>query len=205
MYSKVIIADDHFVVRLGTAIVLETHYKDIEINFAENYYEIDKILDLEKVNLLILDINMPGVDKSVIKKIKTKSPGIKILLFSAFRSSIILQYMAEGADGYLNKECDKAQIIEAIKALYNNGYFFSPEIAYGMVKKMNMINPKNILSQREYEIFELLVRGLGNLEITNKLGIQSGTVSTYKKRIFQKMKVGSVADLVKIHLIGGGK
>ena len=200
MFKKILIADDHSVVRLGASVAFQTNYNDIEIFVAENYFEVEKILIATNIELLILDIQMPGVDNSVIKEIKEISSSLKILLFSAFKGDIVLHFIKDGADGYLNKQCTSEQIIDAVKTLYHTGFVFPPDTTREILNLSDRINPKKVLSEREYQIFILFIQGMGNLEITNALSIQPGTVTTYKKRIFAKLNAKSIADLVKIQM-----
>lgn len=200
MFKKILIADDHSVVRMGVSFALESYDRTIEIEFAESYFEIEQILSQKPIELLIMDIQMPGIEKNVIREIKKIYPSLKVLLFSAYSGDVVLQYITEGADGYLNKQCNSSQITEAVKTLYEKGFVIPPDTTHEILRLSDKINPERILSDREYEIFMLFVQGMGNLEITNTLSIKPGTVSTYKKRIFEKLKVKSIADLVKIHI-----
>jgi two-component system, NarL family, response regulator, fimbrial Z protein, FimZ len=200
MFKRILIADDHSIVRLGVSVAIEAAYQDVEIDFAENYFEAEKTLMQKSNDLLIMDIQMPGVAHSVVRHLKEICPTVKILLFSGFRGEMLWQFISEGADGYLNKQCSYSQIIEGIETLYTTGSVFPPETMREYISLSKRIDPKKVLSEREYEIFLLLVQGYGNLEITNKLNIQPGTVSTYKKRIFNKLKVENIPDLVKIYL-----
>lgn len=200
MFKKILIADDHSVVRIGVSFALESYDRTIEIDFAESYFEIEQILSQKPAELLIMDIQMPGIERNVIREIKRTYPSLKVLLFSAYSGDVVLQYITEGADGYLNKQCSSSQITEAVKTLYETGFVIPPDTAHDILRLSDKINPERILSDREYEIFMLFVQGMGNLEITNTLSIKPGTVSTYKKRIFEKLKVKSIADLVKIHI-----
>ncbi|MCD9856818.1 response regulator transcription factor [Epilithonimonas sp. JDS] len=200
MFKNILIADDHFVVRSGTAMALHAYDNTIQISFAESFYEAADLMEAGEFELIFLDINMPGVEKSVVKEIKRKFKNIKIIIFSAHTGGIVNQFIREGADGYLHKHSNSQQIVEAVKAIYKDGYFLPTELMVDVINMPEMVNPEKFLSDREFEIFELFAQGLGNLEITNALDIQPGTVSTYKKRIFKKLHVQSIAELVKIHL-----
>ncbi len=200
MFKKILIADDHAVVRMGISLALEAENNSIQLDFAESYFDIENILSRKAIELLVLDIQMPGVEKSVIKQIKQMCPSIKILLFSAHHGDVILQYLREGADGYLSKQCNSKQIMDSIKIMYETGIVFPPETMREMIRSSDRLVPEQILSAREYEIYTLLVKGMGNLEITNLLSLKAGTVSTYRKRIFSKLKVSNLADVIKIHM-----
>ncbi|MGU3374872.1 response regulator [Chryseobacterium sp. M5A1_1a] len=199
MNDRILIADDHYVVRAGTALVLETAFPNLNIDFAENYEQVKKMLGVQQYDLLILDIDMPGTQyKKMIPELKDIQKSIKILVFSGYNKDIAIQYIREGAEGYLNKQSSEEEIKNAVKTILEKGYFYPAELI-GLIIQNKRNNPAEKLSSREYEIFKLLADGNGNLEIANRLNIQMSTVSTYKKRIFQKLDVGNIAELIKVY------
>lgn len=199
MNERILIADDHYVVRAGTALVLESAFPDLNIDFAENYEQVKKILGGQQYDLLILDIDMPGTQyKKMIPELKGIQENIKILVFSGYDKDVAIQYIREGAEGYLNKQSSEEEIKNAVKTILEKGYFYPAELI-GLIIQNQRNNPAEKLSSREYEIFKLLADGNGNLEIANRLSIQMSTVSTYKKRIFQKLDVGNIAELIKVY------
>jgi DNA-binding NarL/FixJ family response regulator len=150
-------------------------------------------------HLLILDIDMPGTQyKKMISELKNIQKDLKILVFSGYDQDVAIQYIREGAEGYLNKQSSEEEIKNAVKTVIEKGYFYPAELI-GLIIQNKRDNPVEKLSSREYEIFKLLADGYGNLEISNKLSIQMSTVSTYKKRIFQKLEVSNIAELIKVY------
>lgn len=202
MTRKIIIADDHFVVRLGTTLILESHYKDVKISCAESYTELTEKLYAESFDLLILDINMPESKYlSMIGEIKIIQPNLKILVFSVYDNDIAVQYIIEGADGYINKLSDENNILGAVEQIFETGTYYSPDIVKKLVssaKKDTPINPLETLSEREKEIFDLLAKGYGNIEISNELNLHLSTVSTYKARVYKKLNIKNTVDLVRL-------
>lgn len=201
MNKKILIADDHYIVRAGTAMVLETAYPRLNINFAENYEQTKNFLGSNYYDLLILDIDMPGSQyKQMIHELKIIQNSLKILVFSGYDNDIALQYIREGAEGYLNKQSNEEQIKTAVKSVLDKGYYYPAELI-GPIIQNKKNSPAEKLSIREYEIFKLLASGNGNLEIANMLNIKMSTVSTYKKRIFEKLMINNIADLIKINTL----
>lgn len=199
MNERILIADDHYVVRAGTALVLETAYPNLNIDFAENYEQVKKTVANQHYTLLILDIDMPGTQyKKMIPELKGIQNDLKILVFSGYDKDVAIQYIREGAEGYLSKQSSEEEIKNAVKTVIEKGYFYSSELI-GLIIQNKRNNPAEKLSSREYEIFKLLADGNGNLEIANRLNIQMSTVSTYKKRIFQKLDVSNIAELIKVY------
>lgn len=199
MNKKILIADDHYIVRAGTAMVLETAYPRLNINFAENYEQTKNFIGSNSCDLLILDIDMPGSQyKQMIHELKSIQNSLKILVFSGYDNDVALQYIREGAEGYLNKQSNEEQIKIAVKSILDKGYYYPTELIVPIIQNKKN-SPGEKLSSREYEIFKLLSYGNGNLEIANMLNIKMSTVSTYKKRIFEKLNIANIAELIKAH------
>lgn len=200
MNKKVLIADDHHVVRVGTAMFLKTEFKDISIEYAANYNEVKQKVKSTIFDLLILDIDMPGtLYKAMIKDLKAIQGDMKILIFSTYKNGIALQYIQEGADGFLNKLSDESSLIKSVKSIFEEGYSYPMEVIHHRMKNSGEKAVTEILSEREFQVFEQLAKGNGNIEIASILGIQIPTVGTYKKRIYEKLKVNNVIDLLKIY------
>lgn len=199
MNERILIADDHYVVRAGTALVLESAYPKLSIDFAENYEQVKEQLGSCDYDLLLLDIDMPGTQyKKMITELKSIQKSLKILVFSGYDKDVAIQYIREGAEGYLSKQSSEEEIREAVRSVIEKGYYYPAELI-GLIIQNKKSNPVEKLSSREYEIFKLLADGYGNLEISNKLDIQMSTVSTYKKRIFKKLNISNIAELIKVH------
>jgi len=199
MNERILIADGHYVVRAGTALVLESAYPKIRIDFAENYEQVKNHLTDHHYDLLLLDIDMPGTQyKKMISELKSIHENLKILIFSDYGRDVAIQYIREGAEGYLNKQSSEEEIHEAVRSVIEKGYYYPNELI-GLIIQNKKSNPAEKLSSREYEIFKLLANGNGNLEIANQLDIQMSTVSTYKKRVFKKLNISNIAELIRVH------
>lgn len=204
MPYKILIVDDHLVVRAGVSIILRKEFEDIEVTEASSYPEALSQINNQVFDLIILDINLPGgKSTTMIYEIKAILPSVKILMFSAHEEEIYaLRYLNSGAHGYLNKLSNESLIIEAIRSIRLKGDFISHHLLQKMEdqkKDQSPINPFEKLSTREMEICKLLIKGEGNLEISNALDIQMSTVSTYKSRIFEKLKVNNLAELIELN------
>jgi len=205
--KNILLVDDHMVVRKGIELILNSNVLNITIYNSQNYDEAIEILKTIKIDLILLDININGVENiKIMKEIKEIQNSTKILIFSSHEESHYgLRYIQNGADGYLNKFCSEDKIVSAVREIIEKGSFYSDDIREKLnskTKKKSKINSIDSLSNREFEIAQLLINGYGNLEISNKLDIQMSTVSTYKNRIFEKLSVTnivSLADLFKDH------
>lgn len=200
MMKEILIVDDHVVVQTGVSIILEEAFPEYIIYTAEDYNELITILYKRHIDLIILDINIPGgKNVEMVQKIKNIIPSVKILIFSVYNSDThACPYIMAGADGYLNKLCDKEKITSAVDLIMKNGSYIPSEILQDLIKKSTGkedLNAIDKLSKREMEITELLIEGEGNIEIANKLNINLTTVSTHKNRIFNKLKIKNIIEL----------
>ena len=201
--KKILLADDHSVVRQGISMILKESYEDLTILHAADFNEALHLLGTNLLYLIVLDISIPeGKGVQMVEMIKEISPEIKILMFSAYEEELYaLRYLKAGADGYLNKLSSETEFRIAFKAMIEDGTYMSEAIKKKIIsaslnKKSD--NPLDILSNREIEIARLLVKGEGNLEIANKLNLQNSTVSTYKNRIFEKLSINNTVALVSL-------
>ncbi len=200
--TKILLADDHSVVRRGTGLILKEIFPHTEILHTDSFDAVLSVLAVHEIDLLILDINLPGGNTPVmIEKAKAIQPSVKILIFSAFdEGQYALRYLNAGADGYLNKLTSEDQIVAAAKSILRGERYISEKVKEKMLESSNGKAPENpleMLSNRELEIVTLFAQGEGNLEIANKLNIQMSTVSTYKNRIFDKLGVNNIVSLVE--------
>ena len=202
MKYKILIVDDHLVVRSGMTIIFENEIGKLCISYARNFQETIKVLNENIFDLIILDINIHGgKNTEMIVGIRKIQPQVKILMYSAHEEEFyVLQYIHDDADGYLEKLSGEEKIIEALKSIMSFRNHFTDDT----IDKLNdsfllnePFNPFDILSKREIEIVKLLVKGDRNLEISNFLGIQMSTVSTYKNRVFEKLKINNLVELIE--------
>lgn len=195
---KILIADDHSVVRQGISLILKESFKNVTINHSETFPDTLSLIKEENFDLLLLDINIPGGNNiAMIQEVKKAAKNIRILMFSAYEEEkYAARYIQAGAHGYLNKLSDEDKIIRTVKDILDGNKDASDGII--QANSHGGKNPLLVLSGRELQIAELLVNGEGNLEIANKLNIRMSTVSTFKSRIFEKLNVDNVVTLSEI-------
>ncbi len=202
--TRILVADDHGIVRMGLVQVIKQLRPFAALSEVEDYKSLSTLISQETFDLVILDVNMPnGTLQQAIDFIKIKQPDLKILIFSSQDENLYaLRYLKMGANGFLNKLSSKEQIDEALSAMLQKGRFISDEIKDNMVS--NTINkqlsgsPLEALSNRELEVANKLVQGLPLKELSNQLNLHSSTVSTYKNRVFEKLNISSIPELVAI-------
>lgn len=198
-----LIADDHSVVRQGISLVVKELFLNAQIHTAGTFKDTLKVVKETKLDLLILDINFPdGNSINIIPEVKNAQPDIKILIFSAFDESIYaMRYLNAGASGYLNKGCTEDEIKQAVKSMITSGKYITQSIKDRILDSYisrTPINPLEKLSIREVEVARLLIKGYGNLEISELLQIKKTTVSTFKNRVFEKLGIDNLAALIEL-------
>ena len=192
---KVLIADDHSIVREGLKQLLELE-KDFEvIGFATNGEEAVSKIALHRPDVVLMDINMPVMNGiQALKKIRENKLLANVIMLTIHEErEYLLETMQNGANGYLLKDCDSASLYKAIRDTYNSETYIQPKLAALLVKELN--RPKtehkseNDMTQREYEVLCLIADGKNNKEIADTLFISEKTVKNHVSNIFRKIKV----------------
>ncbi|KQX09877.1 response regulator transcription factor [Flavobacterium sp. Root420] len=198
-----LIADHHSIVRKGVSLLVNELFFNPNITHSETFKDIFKVVRETKIDLLVLDINFrDGNCLNIIREVKSIQPCIKILVFSAYDENIYaMRYLDAGASGYLSKGCSEDEMKQAFTSMILSGKYITQNIKdrisdFYISKKP--INPLEELSNREFEVARLLIKGFGNLEISELLQIKKTTVSTFKNRVFEKLKIYNLADLIEI-------
>lgn len=204
---RILIADDHTVVRYGMARIILEMFPEAITAEAENFSELLTALDGQKFDLLVLDINIPGGNNlQMIDVIRLRQPQVKILIFSGYDEQVYaLRCLQAGANGYLMKQSPEEDIRRALTAVLQKEKYSSPavkqQLLNSMIEKKTQDNPLKTLTDREMEVLHQMVKGLTTANIAAHLSLQISTVSTYKSRIFEKMGVTNIVELVeKWHL-----
>ncbi|WP_127136289.1 response regulator transcription factor [Flagellimonas oceanensis] len=200
---KLLIVDDHFVVRHGTSLVLNQAYRRATIDQVENISDaISKIKEVS-YDIILLDISFPkGNVQQFLDQVKIHRPNVKILMFSGLDEEVYaLPYLEHGVDGYLHKLSSEDEIVQAVNSVLKGGKYLSESVKgkiVNMALGQAVNNPLDRLSSRELEVTRCLAQGMGNQEICNKLNLQKSTVSTYKNRIFEKLHIKNIVELISI-------
>lgn len=204
MAIKIIIADDHGVVLAGTSMIIEAGITDASVEIARSYQELVRSMEQTNFDVLLLDINMPGTKNvQMVGELKEISPDIKIIIFSSYDEQVALQYIKAGANGYINKNYPENELISSIKAVIENGFYYSQELAKlamsSLQEEQKVVDPRSLLSDRELEVFNLLLAGNSNIAISKILNVHISTTSTFKKRVMEKLGLPNIATLVKTY------
>lgn len=157
--------------------------------------------------MLLLDINMPGGNNiNMIKEVLSIQPELKILVFSSYDENIYaLRYLQAGAAGYVHKNSSKEELKNAITSVMEKGRYMSSEVSNLFMDTLTTgrssileANPLNLLSNREMDVAKLLLKGMSIAEVSNTMGLKNSTISTYKTRIFDKLQIDNLPDMIEI-------
>jgi two-component system invasion response regulator UvrY len=200
---KALIADSHIVIRTGLKFLLKNYNPDIEIFLAEGLDEVVGLLKTNAIELVITDINIIGGNNTdMVKEIRSSRPEASILIFTSYSEKYYgLPYLQAGVNGFLSKEATEEEIIDALGKIEQGNKYLSPSLQEVMLDSLiNMdkrdISPISKLSKRELDVANLLVKGHSTSEISNLLKLQTSTVSTFKTRVFTKLEVSNLVELV---------
>lgn len=199
--KNIVIVDDYSVIRKGVELIIKEAIPMCTVFAAETYENLLHIVKENVIDLVLLDINMYGEENiGIISQLKELKPHIKILVFSSYEEKKYgLRYIKAGANGYLNKVSTNELLVQSIYDVFQKGYYYSDSLkkqleSAGSKAQRNLIDK---LSNREFEVFNLMINGYGSLEISNKLDIHMSTVSTLKNRMFQKLNIKNIVELVE--------
>lgn len=200
---KMLIADDHYIVRTGLTFLLKTMFVQVEIDECRDGHGVWEKTQAIDYDLLILDISMPGTDLfALIRKILALRPKQKILILTMSSEQIFAKkYLQLGARGFINKEAPPGEITMAINNVLNNRRYISSRVRDTLTLEMLDSPAKSLfdtLSERELEIMNYLIDGKNVSEIAKMLAIHISTVSTHKANILQKLGVPNVIELSKM-------
>jgi len=199
---KFLLADDHSLIRQGILFLLEEMNVEHEVFQASTLKQTLELMKTNSFCIAIIDAHFPdGNSLNVLPEIKKISPDTKILIFTGIEYAHSLKYINAGANGFLSKLSEESDIKDALHKMVNDGEYISADVQALLMNSLrngNVVNPLSRLTERELQIAEMYAEGYGNLEIANKLDIKQNTVSTQKKRLFEKLKIDNIVELIEL-------
>jgi len=210
---RILIADDHDILRAGLKHILHDTGDIVVAGEACDGHQALSLVRTGQWDAFVLDLSMPGKSGiELIKQIKGEFPRLPILILSMHKEDLYaVRALKAGASGYLCKDSAEALLAQAIRKVVGGGLFVNQAVAEKLA--MDMLTgagngaPHSRLTDREYQVFMLLARGLGVTDIGRELNLSVKTISTHKTRIQEKMNLANTADLIhyaiRHQLIGG--
>jgi DNA-binding NarL/FixJ family response regulator len=202
MKMEVLVADDHAIIRDGLRKILADTDDLVVAGEAANGLVVMEKVRARDWNLLVLDISMPGRNGlELIKLVKAERPRLPILIFSMHHEEqYAVRAIRAGASGYLSKEGDTDLLLPAMRKVASGGIFISPKVAELLASDIAPLNnkpPHTLLTDREFDVFSRIVRGMGLTAIGEELSLSVKTVSTHKSHILAKMNLSTQVDMVR--------
>lgn len=199
--TKVLVVDSHPIIRTGLKLLFET-VNDIQVvGTIGSGIEIFEFVRRNSVDIIISEIDLPELNGiTALRAIRKEYKSIKVIIFSSQPEEIYaISTMKAGASGYLSKTVGTDSIIEAIRKVSSGGTFLSESVSKNMRYQDTRMTKSRLfkrLSTREVEVLKLLSSGKKNKEIAQELDINEKTVSTYKARLYKKLNVTNLVDLI---------
>ena len=197
---KILIADDHAVVRKGVKHILSDFPDRFVVYEATDGVEVLEKVQNERFDIIILDIAMPDKDGiETLKEIKSEKPKLPVLMLSMYpEEQFAMRALKSGASGYLTKESMPDELAKAIQKILRGGKYVSEslhdEMLYALDQDTEQL-PHEALSDREYQIMVMIANGIPRKQIAERLFLSAKTISTYRARILEKMRLKTNADL----------
>ncbi len=205
---RIIIADDHAVVRTGLKQIIESDPNLRVTGEASSGFELIEKIQEGNYDVVLLDISMPGKDGlETLKDIKRIKPKLPVLIFTVYpEDQYAVRLLKAGAAGYLNKECEPEELIEAIHRVAMGRKYVSENLAEILAQKIEETSSVPLhesLSDREFQVLCMIASGKTIKQIAEELQLSSNTISTYRIRILEKMKMKNNAELTHYAIKNG--
>ncbi len=200
---SVLLTDDHMLVRSGIRRLLEDSQQVKIIGEADCGEDSVRLAQELNPDVILMDVNMPGIGGvEACRRILQRNPQQKIIVLTIHNEQTFPKRMLEiGAKGYLTKDCEVDEMLNAIRQVHNGGAYITPSIAQQLALSLlpgNEHNPIDRLSRREFQVMLMISHGLTNAEISDKLCLSPKTISTYRLRLLEKLGAQNEVDLIKI-------
>ncbi len=203
--SRILIADSNQLVACGLQATLRSHGLDQVVGQARSEQEMFDLIDLFSPDLVILDFVTSGFSVESIIRLKAKGRIRVLALTDAQRGVTLLNALRAGVDGYVKKDCDLQEIVEAVRETQCGRKFFCSQILNTIkreginLESLNVVDPDCAgvsLSKRELQVIRLIAEGFTNPQISEKLFVSPHTVTTHRRNILQKLGVNNTASVV---------
>jgi DNA-binding NarL/FixJ family response regulator len=200
---RILVADDHAVVRHGLRQLLTLDPEFEVVGEAKNAWEVIERLRQGGVDVLLTDMTMPGLSGiDLIRRVRAEAPGVPVLVLSMHADTqIAARAIRAGAHGYMTKDSEPEALIEAIRQVARGGNYIDPALAarmvFGAASAPDEESPSAEMTDREYQVFLALVQGRSLVDIAETLHLSAKTISTHKFRLMRKLQLNSVSELVR--------
>lgn len=205
---RILIADDHRIVRVGLTMILQEFFSEYAIDEAWSAKSVISLMKKNSYPLILLDLVMPDTDPTILlHHIKNFHPETKVLILSMNDEVLYgTRYIQLGAQGYLEKDASKEEIIKAISTILAGKKYVSPELSDTLLRNAlegKPVSPFERLSQREFQVAMHLIQGYSQKQISEMLQVHYDTVNTLKQRLYDKLNIEHHKELAALALAYG--
>lgn len=204
---RILLADDHAVVRRGFRLILDGQPGLQVVGEACNGREAVQLATALDPDIVILDVSMPDLNGiEAARRIVEEVPRARVLALSMHRDGVYVREMLRaGARGYLLKDADDEALIDAVQAVARGDAYISPSVADTVLTdyRRHVTNPLDLLSAREREVLQLISEGRTNKDIAQLLGLSVHTVDSHRSRLMEKLNLNSTGELVRFAIRNG--
>lgn len=204
---RILLADDHAVVRRGFRLILDGQPGLEVVGEACNGREAVQLATALEPDIVILDVSMPDLNGiEAARRIVEEVPRTRVLALSMHRDGVYVREMLRaGARGYLLKDADDEALIDAVQAVARGDAYISPSVADTVLTdyRRHVTNPLDLLSAREREVLQLISEGRTNKDIAQLLGLSVHTVDSHRSRLMEKLNLNSTGELVRFAIRNG--
>ncbi len=205
MSIKILIADDHKIIREGLRALIEKKPGMEVIGEVENGRKAVQLVQELLIDIIVMDIAMPDLNGiEATRQIVARAPSIKVIALSMHSDKrFVVEMLKAGASGFLLKDCAFEELIHAINTVRTNKTYLSPKIADMMIKDyvrllpMGELSVFSVLTPRQRQVLQLLSEGKGTSQIAHDLQVSVKTVETFRQQIMNKLNIHSIAELTK--------
>ncbi|MCF2221178.1 response regulator transcription factor [Chryseobacterium gambrini] len=205
--KRILLVDDHSIVRQGMKYVIKSIIAQAEIFNADDVKSAIELIKTSAVDFIFLDISFPdqNISTTTVELMKHILPNAKITIFSAMDEEIYAsRFIKAGADGFINKLSSDEELFFALDYFFKNGRYISENIKSKIID--DYLNKKtssqiSLLSDKELEVSQFIIKGYSTSSIAKTMNLKKSTISTYKKRIYEKLEISNIAELFEIFSI----
>lgn len=205
--ARILLADDHSVVRRGFRLILESQEDFEVVGEAANGREAVTLAETLQPDVVVMDVSMPELNGiEATRRIGEVSLRTRVLALSMHKDTVyVREILRAGARGYLLKDAADHDLISAVRAVYRGDGYLSPTVSEGVLTdyRKHVTNPIDLLTSREREVLQMIAEGKTNKEIANSLNLSVYTVEAHRGRIMEKLNLHSTSELVRFAIRNG--
>ncbi len=205
--TRILLADDHSVVRNGFRLILEAQWDMEVIGEANNGREAVELAEALQPDVAVMDVTMPELNGiEATRRLMKVSPRTRVLALSMHKDAVyVREILRAGARGYLLKDSSESDFLSAVRAVAVGKGYLSPEVSDAVLDdyRKHVTNPIDLLSSREREVLQLIAESKTNKDIANALNLSVYTVEAHRGRIMEKLNLHSIGELVRFALRNG--